>query len=155
MRETDPPTAPRIRQAGAENNMEILTINSKKEEKFLRRKTADFDFNKFTKKGINELIKRMREIMIKANGVGLAANQIGLDIKIFVAQISRTDRYGKPRTLSGDQYKFYAIFNPEIIKSSSDKIALEEGCLSVPDAYGEVLRPEKITLQGFDKHGKK
>ena len=64
---------------------DILTVDDKKEEKFLRRKTADFDFEKFTKKEVTELVSRMRKIMRKANGIGLSANQIGLDLRMFVA----------------------------------------------------------------------
>lgn len=91
--------------------MKILTIADKKEEKFLRTKTADFDFQThstssgqvFTKKEINELIKKMKEIMLKANGIGLSANQIGLDLKMFVAQVPQ---------IEGDKIigqKFYSI----------------------------------------------
>ena len=65
----------------------ILTIASKKNEKFLRRKTAEFDFKKFTPKEIRELIKKMREVMEAANGIGLAAHQIGLDIRGFVSPV--------------------------------------------------------------------
>lgn len=134
----------------------VLTINKKDEEKILRRKTACFDFSKFTKKAINELIKKMRETMIAADGIGLAANQIGLNFSVFVAQIQKRDRHGNPRSLSKDESKFYAIFNPEIIKASKEKISLEEGCLSVPGGfYGDVERHEKITLVGYDKNGKK
>ncbi len=52
-------------------------------------------------------------------------------------------------------YKFFAIFNPQIVKFSEEKILMEEGCLSVPGIWGGVERPEKITLVGFDKNGKK
>lgn len=138
-----------------EKDLKIVTVNKKEEEKFLRRKVACFNFEKFSRKEISDLTKKMREIMIKANGIGLAANQIGLDLKVFVAQIQKFDKTGTPRTLRAAEQKFYAIFNPEIVKSSSEKTTLEEGCLSVPNAYGEVSRPEKITLQGFDKNSKK
>ena len=67
--------------------MKIFTISNKKEEKFLRRKTAEFDFGGFTKKETAELIKKMRETMTETNGVGLSANQVGLDLKFFVAGI--------------------------------------------------------------------
>ncbi len=123
--------------------MKILTINNKKEEKFLRTKTADFDFNKFSKKEISELLKTMREIMIEARGIGLSANQLGLNLKFFVAQIS------------DKSLKFYVIFNPEIIKFSEEKIVMDEGCLSVPGVYGLVERSARITLVGRDENDKK
>lgn len=134
----------------------IWTINDKKEKKILRHKAVNFDFGKYGKQEINDLVKMMREVMIKAGGIGLAANQIGLPIKVFVAQIVKFDKNGGERSLSAAEQKFYAIFNPEIIKTSVEKSASEEGCLSVPGGYyGEVERPEKITLIGFDKNGKK
>ena len=123
---------------------EILTVDNKKEEKFLRRKTADFDFKKFTKKEITELITRMRRIMHQANGIGLSANQIGLDLRMFVAEI--------PDTQGG--MKFYAVFNPKMEKVGEEKNIYEEGCLSVPGAWGDVLRAERVIVAGFDKNGK-
>lgn len=130
-------------------NLKILTISSKTEEKFLRIKTANFDFKtrstnsgqKFTKKEIDELLKRMREAMIKANGVGLSANQVGLNLRMFVYQ-----EPDKP---------LKTVFNPEIVKSSKKTATIEEGCLSIPGIYGEVERPEKTILTGQDKNGRK
>ncbi len=133
----------------------IVTIENKKDEKFLREKTKNFDFEKFNRKEINSLVEGMRKAMKTANGIGLSANQIGLDMRVFVAQIQKTDRIGKARHLSAGEQKFYAIFNPEIIKSSGEKTKSEEGCLSIPGFYGEVERPEKITLVGMDKNGRK
>lgn len=141
----------------------ILTINNKTEEKFLRKKTAVFDpaLLKDKKKAgeIDELIKTMRQIMKDNNGVGLSANQIGLNIRLFVAQLSKEplkrDENNKIILPPSESMKFYAIFNPEIIKFSAKKATLEEGCLSVPRIYGDVERPEKITLEGLDKNNRK
>ncbi|PJA41733.1 peptide deformylase, partial [Candidatus Wolfebacteria bacterium CG_4_9_14_3_um_filter_37_9] len=139
--------------------MKILIVNDKKEEKFLRTKTADFDFAKFTKKEINDLIKKMKEIMLQANGIGLSANQIGLNLKMFVALIPekplKRDEKNKIIMPSPDEAKFYAIFNPEIIKFSKQTEIIEEGCLSVPGIHGGVKRSFKITATGQDKNGRK
>ena len=118
-------------------DMELVTIEKKENEKFLRQKTAAFNFSKFSKKEINDLIKAMRIKMKLHDGVGLAANQVGLNARVFVAQVDN---------------KFYAIFNPEIIQESEEKAVQDEGCLSVPGSYGPVPRHEKVTLKGFDKH---
>lgn len=123
----------------------IVTIQSKEGEKFLRKKAALFDFSKFSKREIRELVQKMREAMKKANGIGLAANQIGLPYRVFVAQVP--DGQGK--------VKFYAIFNPAIEKISKETNSLEEGCLSVPEKYGEVERHSKLALAGFDQNNKK
>ncbi len=125
--------------------MNILRTDNKKDEKILRRATENFDFNKFTKKEINELIARMKKEMRAASGVGLSANQIGLDLRFFVAEVP--DRDGSN--------KFYAIFNPAIEKTSGEKVPLEEGCFSVPLTYGAVERPGRVTLSGYDKNGKR
>lgn len=127
-----------------EKKPKIITIENKSEEKFLRKRTADFDFSKFTKKEIQELIDEMHKAMEIANGIGLSANQIGLDMQVFVAEVPQ----------KSDSPKFYAIFNPKLTKQSSVKLPMEEGCLSIPKLYGDVERPEKVTLTGFDKNQK-
>ncbi len=123
----------------------IWVMNNKKEERFLRKKTVDFDFEKFTKKEISELVSRMRQIMRHANGIGLSANQIGLNFNMFVAEVPDVDRGGA---------KFYAIFNPKIEKKSEGTAVFEEGCLSIPGTWGYVPRAERVTLSGFDKNGR-
>ena len=125
--------------------MNIFTINNKKEEKFLRQRVPIFDFKKFSKKEINDLLKTMKEKMQAADGIGLSANQLGLSQRFFIAQLPTPE----------GQIKSYAIFNPEIIKFSREKEIAIEGCLSVPGLLGYVERPEKIVLTGFDKNGKK
>lgn len=119
--------------------MKILTIQNKKDEKFLRRAALPFDFQKFKKSEIRELVKTMRSAMQQAEGIGLSANQIGLDLKVFVAKVEN---------------KFYAVFNPEILHFSKEMAPAEEGCLSVPGVFGTVERPGKITLKGFDGNGR-
>lgn len=122
----------------------ILVVDNRKEEKFLRKKAADFDFKKFSKREVNDLVIRMRRIMKAANGIGLSANQIGLDCRVFVAEV--------PGAQGGT--KFYAVFNPKIEKASEEKVPYEEGCLSVPGRWGDVERPARIVISGFDKNGK-
>jgi len=120
----------------------IVTITEKKDELFLRKKTVPFDFTKHSPKDIQNLVTRMRRMMKAANGIGLSANQIGLTMRVFVAQVP--DMNGKQ--------KFYAIFNPTLTKLSSDMETVEEGCLSVPATYGRVTRHAKLLLTGFDRH---
>jgi len=122
----------------------ILKIDDRKNEKFLRRKAADFDFKKFSRKEINELVSKMKKAMRQARGIGLSANQIGLNVKVFVAEVPSPN----------GNAKFYAVFNPKIEKVGLEKIAFEEGCLSVPQTYGRVERPTRVMLKGYDKNGK-
>jgi len=84
------------------------------------------------------IANRMKEIMINASGVGLAANQIGILKKIVT--IFFIDKENK------EEIK-YTLFNPEIISYSEEKIIMEEGCLSIPEQYAEIERPKDITLK--------
>jgi len=86
------------------------------------------------------LIEQMKEIMSQNNGVGLAAIQIGVPLRIIICQIDG---------------KFYALINPEITKFFPETSIMEEGCLSLPNIYGEVERPEKITVKAINFDGKK
>lgn len=122
----------------------IWTINDKNQEKFLRTKAKDFDFSSHAKAEIDHLIKRMRASMKAAGGIGLSANQIGLNAKVFVAQV--------PKESGGTA--FYAIFNPKIEKTSKETISYEEGCLSIPGVWGDVERAEKISISGYDRKNK-
>jgi len=118
----------------------ILKTDNKKDNKFLRKKTSPFDLDAFDKDEIRKLIDDMKQTMRDADGVGLSANQVGIDKSFFVAEFDG---------------KFYAIFNPEIVKKSREKYSIDEGCLSIPEAYGNANRPSEITLKGFDRNGKR
>jgi peptide deformylase len=122
----------------------IWLLANKTQAKLLRKKAVLFNFEEHSKKEITDLIQRMRKNMKDAEGIGLAANQIGLPFSAFVAQV--------PEQKGG--YKFYAVFNPTLEKVSRETASMDEGCLSVPLTYGSVERPERVTLTGFDKNGK-
>jgi len=123
----------------------IWHISDKKEAKLLRSRLKDYDFSSQTKKEREELIARMRTTMVAENGIGLAANQVGLNMRVFVAQLPSPDGRGY-------KGKFYAVFNPTIVSISKKKEADIEGCLSVPGEYGAVERANKITISGYDKN---
>lgn len=123
----------------------ILEISDKDNEKFLRAKTREFDFSKYKKAEIRDLVRRMRVIMRDADGVGLSANQVGLPLRMFVAQVP--DEQG--------HMKFYAVFNPTLTKLSKETETIEEGCLSVPDTFGPVERHYRLVLEGQNVDGKK
>lgn len=152
--------------------MKILTIANKKEEKFLRIKTADFNFNKINKKEMQEIIKKMRKTMYDVAGIGLSANQVGLNLRMFIIQIPQAVQINTNMNMGKSEYnadanqcnqpkamlkKFYVIFNPKIKIPlfCNKKTIMEEGCLSVPGFYGTIKRPEKIILIGQDISGKK
>jgi peptide deformylase len=84
------------------------------------------------------LIKDMFETMRNANGVGIAANQVGSDKAIFVIDISVVEGYEKVKPM--------AFINPKIVYRSNETVIMEEGCLSVPSLKAEVERPEFIRI---------
>ncbi len=93
-----------------------------------------------------EIAKNMMQIMIKAPGVGLAANQIGI-LKQIVT-IFFVDQETKKETQ-------YTLFNPIIVSYSQEKIVMEEGCLSLPEQFAEIERPQNIVVEYIDENNKK
>ncbi len=88
------------------------------------------------------IIADMFETMRNASGIGLAANQIGLNKQIFVVDVSPVEDYEK--------YKPILMINPRITSKSDETISIEEGCLSIPDLRAEVIRPKSIFVSFFD-----
>jgi len=125
--------------------MKLYTTENKSQEKFLRKPTKPVDLNKENPEELKKLIKYMRSEMSRINGIGLSANQVGSDKRLFVANVP--DKQNKRR--------FYAIINPKIVKTSKEKVPMEEGCLSVPHTYGVIERPKEIILEGYKPNGKK
>lgn len=77
--------------------------------------------------------------------VGLAANQIGSDLNIFVADASKNDR-------AESQFGFIVLINPVYVEKSGT-LTKREGCMSVPDQTGNVARAERVTISGLDIYG--
>lgn len=91
--------------------------------------------------GLVGLIRDMFETMHNADGVGLAANQVGLQLSLAVMDISVMDDYKNEEPL--------VVINPEIIESSGQRV-MEEGCLSVPGIRDEVTRADSIHVRFTD-----
>ncbi len=88
------------------------------------------------------LVDAMFDTLEQADGVGLAAPQVGISKKIFIVDLRK-----------GDEGK-YVFINPEIIQMSIEEGPYEEGCLSIPGFYREVIRPLCVTIQAQDVRGK-
>lgn len=86
---------------------------------------------------VRRLVDDMFETMDVAEGVGLAANQVGIGQRVAVVDAE------------GDRF---AMINPRIVEVSGRSTA-EEGCLSIPDVYAEVTRPEQVVLEALDREG--
>ena len=102
----------------------------------LRKKTQDVD--KITPE-IREMISDMTETMLKKDGVGLAAPQVGISKKIIVIKLET------PKV----------FINPIITNKSKETDIMEEGCLSFPKFFLKIKRPKKIELIALDENGKK
>lgn len=87
---------------------------------------------------LRRLIDDMFETMYAASGIGLAAPQVGRRERVFVADVDGAA---------------YAMINPEIVKTEGPKAKAEEGCLSIPDVYGVVERPARVTVRALDRDG--
>ena len=89
---------------------------------------------------IRQLANDMLETMIDADGVGLAAPQIGRSIRMFVI-------------MADDDVKRVFI-NPQIIKTSNEVGPYDEGCLSIPQVYETIVRPLEVTVQAYNEKGR-
>lgn len=96
---------------------------------------------------LKQLIDNMFETMYAADGIGLAAPQIGLDIRLFVVDL-------EPLVEDNPQYAgFKKVFiNPQIVERKGEMVKLEEGCLSLPGIHETVEREETIRIQYMDEN---
>lgn len=121
--------------------MKIVTLP----DPILRKKMAQVSIEEVMSGSLGELFSDMKKTMAKNNGVGLAANQIGLDKAIFVID----------ETLAGKNECPSVFINPEITEYSDEIDEEEEGCLSIPEQTFIIKRPKKINIKALDETGKK
>jgi peptide deformylase len=88
---------------------------------------------------IQKLLDDLAETMLDAPGAGLAANQIGVPLRVCVVK--------------GDENQIWGLVNPVIVKSAGSQVGYE-GCLSKPGWVGEVERYEAVVVKGLNRHGK-
>lgn len=89
-------------------------------------------------KAVKKLIEKMQATVRYADGAGIAAPQVGENIRVLIANISGT---------------FVAMVDPEILSFSSEEDPAEEGCLSLPGEWGVVIRPRAITVRFLSEKG--
>jgi peptide deformylase len=98
---------------------------------------------------LRELVADMFETMYAAPGIGLAAIQVGVPKRVLVIDLQEPEEEG------GEPIRDPHVFiNPEILESSEQEVPYTEGCLSVPDQYAEVDRPDRIRARWLDLDGK-
>lgn len=109
----------------------------------LRRKAHKVsDFGPDLQRLIDDMVETMRE----APGVGLAAPQVDVSLRVIVVEFGDEDDEEAPK-------KLYAVVNPEIARTSGETVMGTEGCLSIPGFVGEVERLKNVTIKGQNRRG--
>jgi peptide deformylase len=98
-------------------------------------------------KDLQTLIDDMIETMRQAPGVGLAAPQVGISVRLIVVEYGEDEDEEAPK-------KLYAVINPEMVSASTEMVEGMEACLSIPRIMGDVERHEKIVVKGLNRFGK-
>ena len=93
---------------------------------------------------VEALIDDMIETMYAAPGIGLAAPQVGVSLRIFVIDLS----------LGKDPSALHSMINPQFIERDGMQLE-EEGCLSIPGFTATVARPKRVVVEGLNRHGEK
>jgi len=94
-------------------------------------------------KSVHKLISDMRDTLEAANGVGLAAPQVGVSLRLIVISIPVEDQENEE----------YCLINPEVVRRTGERV-VREGCLSIPEYVGEIKRSEHVRVKGIDASGK-
>ena len=89
---------------------------------------------------VKDLVDNMKETMINENGIGLAAPQVGVNLRVIVVRLN--------------EGTIQEIINPTITWYSESRVPFEEGCLSIPEQFTNVIRPVKIGIKFMDISGK-
>ena len=98
---------------------------------------------------IRKLVADMFDTMYEAPGIGLAAIQVGVPKRVLVIDLQEPEEEG------GEPVRDPRVFiNPEIVEHSDQEVPYTEGCLSVPDQFAEVDRPDRICARWLDENGK-
>ncbi len=101
----------------------------------------------FHDEALQTLVQDMADTMYDAPGVGLAAPQIGVSLRVAITDVDW-------RSEEADGKRDYKVWiNPEFIWKSNEMEVTEEGCLSLPEIYGNVTRPNAVRLRWFDLEG--
>ena len=111
------------------------------EDEILRKKSREVPVDEITGEKIQSLIDDMIETMHHFNGVGLAAVQVGVLKRVVVIDVE-------------DGHGVYVLINPVIIKTKGER-ECEEGCLSFPNEFGKVIRPNEVVVEFYDREAKK
>ena len=101
--------------------------------------------------GVRDLVRDMKETMLSLNGIGLAAPQVGVNLRVIVMSVTTS-----PQTIVTGKLTapVQEMINPVITSYSSEDVEIEEGCLSIPGEYLKIKRPHRIHVKFQDLSGK-
>lgn len=100
---------------------------------------------------VKDLVRDMKETMLSLNGIGLAAPQVGVNLRVIVIQLMSAGKFGGGRTDVGPVQE---MINPVITHTSEELVSYEEGCLSIPGEYIKLDRPRSIDVKFQTLSGK-
>ncbi len=115
--------------------LKILTYPNE----ILRKPTESVSFP--LSKEMKKLTQDMIDTVRKADGIGLAAPQVGKSVKLIIINLEKMG------------LKLFPVYNAKILKKGVRKVEIEEGCLSIPEVFGMVRRPKKVIIQGQNSDG--
>ncbi len=104
---------------------------------------------------VRAVARRMIELMYEAEGIGLAAPQVGVPWRLFVAHVPPSEGRSPESDPPTATVEPVIYINPVLSDPKGELVTYEEGCLSLPDILGDVLRPEHITITATDLDGKR
>ncbi len=123
---------------------EILTVG----HPVLRERAREVDADELVTAEVQQLIDDLVDTMRAANGAGLAANQIGVPLRIATIEVNDNPRYPyKPRI------PLTVVVNPVIVPLDDEVVEINEGCLSVPNLRGDVRRHVNVRVRYLDRDG--
>ncbi|MEP7157217.1 MAG: peptide deformylase [Betaproteobacteria bacterium] len=111
-------------------------------------KSAPWPADKFNSPQLHALLADMKDSMIAANGAGLAAPQIGENVRVVIFEVNNNSRYPDREPIP-----FTVLINPELTPVTTEQVDDWEGCLSVPGMRGLVPRYPTLRYTGFDEQG--
>ncbi|CAN5443194.1 peptide deformylase [soil metagenome] len=133
-----------MRQSLTMSVREILTVG----HPVLRERARELSLDELSSPGVQALIGDMIDTMHDANGAGLAANQVGELVRLAVIEVDHNPRYPyKPRI------PLTIVVNPVIEPVDDELVEINEGCLSVPNLRGNVMRRVNIRVRYLDRDG--
>ena len=127
----------------------------------LRRPAGEVPPAEILSSRIQRLVSDMKDTLAKApDGVGLAAPQVSVPLRVFVISSEASSIDAGMRVDANDankpqKWEYHVFINPVLKKRSREKTTVTEGCLSVPEKFGEVSRPAKVYLEWYDERGKR